>query len=123
MLVVVAMAAIVMASMRMSVPEDRTLKGLLPLLGFALVGVWAAMLRGWSIIAGGAGGGVLGGFIQVATQLFYYHLLHYDWFANVIYLGPETCLVLDSLAGLIVGVLLGSVVKLSLWLGAIARSN
>jgi hypothetical protein len=107
MVIVVAMAAIVMASMRMSVPEDRTLKGLLPLLGFSLVCVWAAMLRGWSVIAGGAAGGVLGGFIHVATQLFYYHFFHYEWFASVIYLRPETCLVLDSLAGLILGVLLG----------------
>ncbi len=110
-----------MLSMRMSVPEDKTFRGLLPLLCFAFVGIWAAALRRWSIIAGGAAGGVLGALSNVATQYFYYQHLHHDPFANVVYLGPETCLFIDSAAGSILGVVLGSVMWLSIWL--LAKAN
>jgi hypothetical protein len=123
MLIAVAMAAIAMLSMQTSVPEDRTFKGLVPLLCFALIGVWAAASRGWSIIRGGAAGGVVGAISNVATQQFYYQHLHNDPFASVTYLGPATCLVIDSVVGVILGLILGSVVWLSIWLRAKARSS
>jgi hypothetical protein len=50
MLVAVAMVAVALTSVRMSVPEDRTFMALIPLIGFALLGVWAARLRRWNII-------------------------------------------------------------------------
>ena len=89
----------------------------------ALLGVWAATLRGWSIIGGGAAGGVLGAMSNVATQQIYYGYLHQEPFANVIYLGPTTCLVIDSVAGFILGLASGSVVWLSAWLLAKAHNK
>jgi hypothetical protein len=123
MLIAVAKVGIAMASMRMSVPEDQTLTGLVPLLCFAFLGVWAATLRGWSIIGGGAAGGVLGALSNVATQQIYYSYVHEEPFATVIYLGPATCLVIDSVAGIVLGLAFGSVVWLSTCLLAKARSK
>ena len=123
MLTAVAMAAVAMISIRISVPEDKTYRGLVPLLGFTLIGIWAAMLRGRNTIAGGGVGGVVGAFSNVLTQYLYYHYFRDDPHANVIYLGPETCLFIDSVAGLMMGGLLGSVVWISLRLGAEARTS
>jgi hypothetical protein len=123
MLAAVAMAAVAMTSIRMSVPEDKTYKGLVPLLCFALIGICAEMLRGRNTIAGGAVGGVVGAFSNVLTQYLYYNSLRPDPWANVIYLGPATCLLIDSLAGAIIGVLLGSVVWLGLRLRAKVKTS
>jgi hypothetical protein len=120
-LIAVAMAAVAMMSVRMSVPEDRTCTGLIPLIGFALIGVWAAGLWGRSVIAGGVAGGIVGAISNVATQYVYYRVLHDDPFANVNDLGIETCLTIDSIAGSIVGVLIGSIVWVSLRLRARPR--
>jgi hypothetical protein len=117
------MAAIVMASIRMSVPEDPTIRVLVPLLLFAVLGVWMATLRGSNTFAGGAAGGVVGAVSNVATQWLYYHYLRFDTEASVIYLGPEITLIIEAVGGLILGVLLGAVVRLTLWLGAKARTK
>ena len=122
-LAAVAMAAVAMTSIRMSVPEDKTYKGLVPLLCFAVIGIWAAMLRGRNTIAGGAVGGVVGAFSNVLAQYVYYNYLHPDPWANVIYLGPENCLCIDPVAGSIIGALLGSVVWVSLRRRAKARTS
>jgi len=111
MLVVIAMLAVVMVSVRMSVPEDKTLWGFLPFLGFTVVGIWAALWRGCNVIAGGVVGGVLGAIANTATQCVYYQYLHNDSFANVIYLGPAACLMFDLIAGSVLGLLLG----VSMW--------
>jgi hypothetical protein len=123
MLAAVGMAAIAMISIRMSVPEDKTFQGLVPLLCFALIGIWAAILRGRNTIAGGAAGGVVGAISNVITQYVYYHYFHRDPRANVIYLGPETCLVIDSVMGSAIGCLLGLVVWAGLRLRAKARTS
>jgi hypothetical protein len=111
------------------VPEDRTYRGLVPIFCFALIGIWAAILSGRNTIVGGATGGVVGAFSNVVTQYLYYHYLCHDThvnvidLANVVYLGPETCFVIDSVAGLIMGSLLGSVVRVGLRLRAWARTT
>jgi hypothetical protein len=119
----VAMAAIAVISIRMSVPEDKTYQGLVPLLCFALIGIWAAMFHGRNAIGGGAGGGIIGAFSNVITQYIYYHYFHFDPYANVVYLGPVACLVIDSLAGSIMGGLLGSIVWVGLRLMAKTRTR
>jgi hypothetical protein len=84
MLAAVAMAAVAMISIRVSVPEDKTCQGLVPLLCFALIGIWAAMLGGRNTIVGGVTGGVVGAFSVVITQYIYYHYVRLDPFACVI---------------------------------------
>src|SRR5262249_17145267 len=107
----------------MSVPEDKTCKGLVPLFCFALIGIWAAMLCRRNTIAGGTVGGLVFAFSNVIAQDLYYHYLHHDPCANVIYLGPATCLFIDSVVGSVIGGLFGSVVWFSLRLRAKARIN
>jgi hypothetical protein len=120
-LVAVAMTAVALVSARMSVPEDRTFQGLTPLVCFVLLGIWASWLRGWNFVAGGVVGGVLGAVSNVGVQYFYYRYLHYDRFANVIYLGSGLCLIVDSIMGAIAGLLLGAAVWALFWLGAMAQ--
>jgi hypothetical protein len=67
-------------------------------------------LRGRNTIAGGAAGGIVGANANVITQYVYYHYFHSDPRANVIYLGPEACLVIDLVMGSAIGCLLGLVV-------------
>jgi hypothetical protein len=123
MLATVGMAAIATISIRMSVPEDKTFQGLVPLLCFALIGIWAAIWLGRNTIAGGAAGGVVGAISNVITQYVYYQYFHRDPRANVIYLGPATCLVIDSVMGSAIGCLLGLVVWVGLRLRAKARTS
>jgi hypothetical protein len=119
MLAGVAMVAIAMVSIRLSVPEDTTLRGLIPILCFVLIGIWTAVLSERNSLVGGAAGGVVGALLNVTAQCLYYHYLPFAPaenvrdVPNVSYLGPETCFVIDSPAGLIMGTMLGSVV----WVG------
>jgi hypothetical protein len=110
MLAAIAMLAVALVSLRMSVPEDKTLRGLIPLFGFALVGVWAAIWRGWNVLAGGVAGGVVGAIANTTAQYVYYRYFRSDWFANVVYLGPGACLIIDLSEGSVIGLLLGAFV-------------
>ncbi len=110
MLIVVAMTAISMFAVRMSVPEDGTFRGFIPFVCFALVGIWAARLRGRNLIVGGVAGGIVGAIVEVITQYVYYHYYYpHTRYASFNYIGVEVCLLIDSTAGSIVGLLLGSV--------------
>jgi hypothetical protein len=121
MLVAIAMLAVVLVSLRMSVPEDKTLRGFIPFCGFALVGIWAAICRRWNVVAGGVAGGVVGAIANTTAQCIYYRYFRSDWFANVVYLGPAACLILDLSAGAYIGLLLGTLIWVALRL--IAFSN
>ena len=114
LLVAIAMLAVALVSLRMSVPEQKTLRGLIPFFGFALVGVWAANWRGWNVIAGGFVGGVVGAIANTTAQCVYYRYFRSDWFANVVYLGPRACLIIDLSAGSAIGLLLGALVWVAL---------
>jgi hypothetical protein len=107
MQIAVGMAAIAMIAVRMSVPDTRTFVRFLPPICFAVIGVWMAVLRGWSAIPAGVAGGLVGAFSTVATRIVYYRYWHYDPYANVNYLGPEYCLIVNSLAGSVAGAVLG----------------
>src|SRR5262245_32225388 len=104
-----------MVSVRTSVPEDKTVGGFMPFVCLSVVGVGTAASRGWGLIAGGWAGGVAGAILNVATQYVYYHHVRSDPFANIIYLGPEVCLVVDLIAGSIIGSLLGSAARVAFW--------
>jgi peptidoglycan/LPS O-acetylase OafA/YrhL len=109
MISAIALAAVTMFAVRMSVPEDGTLRDFIPLVCFALMGIWAARLREWNDIGGGVLGGIVGAISSVATQYVYYHSFHFNRFGSVIYLGPLLCLIVGSVVGSIVGLLLGSI--------------
>ncbi len=116
MQVAVGMTAIAMVALRMSVPEHRTFVSLMPLMCFAVMGVWTARLRGMSVIAGGVAGGLVGAVSNVATQYFCYHYLHHDPFARVICLGPGFCFIIRAVAGSIAGSVLGLIAWVDSWL-------
>jgi hypothetical protein len=123
LVIAIAMLAVVLLSLRMSVPEDKTPRGLIPFFGFALVGVWAAIWRRWNVVAGGVAGGVVGAIANTTAQYVYYRYFHSDWFANVVYLGPAACLINDLSAGSVIGLLLGTLVWVALRIGAFSNDH
>jgi hypothetical protein len=111
----VGMAAIAMIALRMSVPDNRTFAGFMPPICFAIMGVWMARLRERSAVPWGVAGGILGAMSTVATRYFYYGYLHYDPYARVIYLGPEYCLIVNSVAGSVAGAVAGLLSWVDSW--------
>ncbi len=116
MQVAVGMVALALVALRMSVPEHRTFVSLIPLICFAGMGVWAARLRGWSVIAGGVAGGLFGAVSNVAMQYCYYNYFHHDPFARVIYLGPGFCFIIRAVVGSVAGSVLGLIAWVDSWL-------
>lgn len=115
MQIAVAMAALAMVSLRMSVPESRTFIRYLPPVCFAILGVWLARLRCRSAVPWGVAGGIVGAMSTVATRFLYYRYWHYDPYANVNYLGPEYCFIVNSVAGSIAGAVAGMLAWVDSW--------
>ncbi len=114
----IALAAIAMASLRMSVPERQTWDSDAPFGGFAIIGVWVARSLEVNVILGAMAGGAVGGVANVAMQYAYYGVFYLEPITQlpgptVLYLGVPFCLLLDMTAGTVVGCTVGCIAKLA----------
>ena len=97
--------AIVAIALALLTPTDLSLRPLIACT--AVFGAFTGRWLGGKGIVGGAIGGVVGFWSDVAYEKYYYTYVEYDWFHFVNYVTPDLVVAVTTVAGTIYGTVIG----------------